>query len=239
MDVYNALEMNYLQIPFLFPIQSVSAVKFTSALGYTNDFTLQNTATLSHCDTIYIVFPRNSNERTISYNPEIRAQLSINGVYYPKERLSTNGSDVRFTNLIHDALNINNNPLMTPGKDITTSFRPYNVVKRINTTDNYICDLIYFGKGDRSNFFYGVPLSTDEDFMGGISSNGQTVQIELVGERNALDPTLNQFNYTEAPIAIFLQDDILKMYSMKPPGKPQIQLTNATLDQIVASGGTA
>jgi hypothetical protein len=46
-------------------------------------------------------------------------------------------------------------------------------------------------------------------------------------------------NRTEAPVAIFLEDKLLKIYSMKPPGKPQIQITRATLDQIVASGGQA
>ena len=53
MDVYNALEYNYLQVPLLFPIQIVSNVKFTSALGSSSSMTLQNTATLSHCDTVY------------------------------------------------------------------------------------------------------------------------------------------------------------------------------------------
>ena len=75
--------------------------------------------------------------------------------------------------------------------------------------------------------------------MGGISSNGATVQIELIGDRDGICDTVNDENYTEAPVAVFLEDKLLKIYSMKPPGKPQIQITNATLDQIVASGGTA
>ena len=58
MDVYNALEYNYLQVPLLFPIQTVSNVKFTSALGSSSSMILQNTATLSHCDTVFVVFPK-------------------------------------------------------------------------------------------------------------------------------------------------------------------------------------
>ena len=87
---------------------------------------------------------------------------------------------------------------------------------------------------DNSNFFIGVPLSTDEDFMGGISSNGQTVQIELVGERSSENQNINARDWTEAPEAIFLEDKILKIYSMKPAGRKQIDITNATLEQIAA-----
>ena len=236
MDVYNALEMNYLQIPLLFPIQTISNTKFTSPMR-TGHFT--NTATLSHCDTMFVVFPANSNERTVSYNPEISAQLNINSKYYPREQLSTNGFDERFMNLAYDALNINNNPLMTPGEDIVASLRPYFRLSMVEVAKNARYDSYQLAHGDKSNFFYAVPLSTDEDFMGGISSNGSTVQIELVGDRDSLNAAVNAVDRTEAPVAIFLEDKLLKIYSMKPPGKPQIQITNATLDQIVASGGQA
>ena len=241
MDVYNALEMNYLQIPLLFPIQTTSNVKFTSAMGTASHFTLQNTATLSHCDTIFVVFPANSHETTVSFNPEIIAQLNINGKYYPREQLSTNGFDERFMNLQYDALNINNNPLMTPGEDIAGSLRPYVHTKTIAAATKAMFDRYTMSSGDKSNFFFAVPLSTDEDFMGGISSAGSTVQIELVGDRDSvvLASKGTGVNYTEAPVAIFLEDKLLKIYSMKPPGKPQIQITSATLDQIVASGGQA
>ena len=240
MDVYNALEMNYLQIPLLFPIQTTSNVKFTSAMGTQAHFTLQNTATLSHCDTIFVVFPANSNETTVSFNPEIKAQLNIDGKYYPREPLSTNGFDERFINLAYDALNINNNPLMTPGEDIVASMRPYICTKQVDTANKAMYDKYTVCDGDKSNFFFAVPLSTDEDFMGGISSAGSTVQIELVGDRDSLvAANVGTEDYTEAPVAIFLEDKLLKIYSMKPPGKPQIQITSATLDQIVASGGQA
>ena len=240
MDVYNALEMNYLQIPLLFPIQTVTNVKFTYPIGTQQHFTLQNAATLSHCDTVFIVFPGNSNERTVSFNPEISAHLCINSKYYPREHLPTARNDPRFTNLIHDALNINNNPLMTPGHDISNSIYPYVDTDNLETQTNTRRLIKWFNNAyDRSNFVYAVPLSTDEDFMGGISSNGSTVQIELIGDRDSDSEETNQGNLTEAPVAIFLEDKLLKIYSMKPPGKPQIQITNATLDQIVASGGQA
>ena len=239
MDIYNALEMNYLQIPLLFPIQTVTNTKFTYPMGDATHFTLQNAATLSHLDTIYVVFGKTANCRTVSYNPEIKAHLNINSKYYPREQISTGDGDPKFINLVYDALNINNNPLMTPGNDISNSFKIYNKSLIMNHTKNALGDLYELNAGDHSNFVFAVPLSTDEDFMGGISSNGSTVQIELIGSRDSLCNDINTYNYTIAPVAISLEDKLLKIYSMKPPGKPQIQITNATLEQIVASGGTA
>ena len=70
--------------------------------------------------------------------------------------------------------------------------------------------------------------------MGGISSNGSTVQIELIGDRNSVSQLINAKNWTQPPEAIFLEDKLLKIYSMKPQGKKQIDITNATLEQIAA-----
>ena len=234
MDVYNQLEYNYLQFPLLFPIQTVTNVKFTSALGQNSHFTLQNTATLSHCDTIFVVFPWDVNSRTCFTNPEISSQLNINGKYYPREAYST-VNDPRFFNMELDALNINNNPLVSISDDVNTSINPYLIYTTYDQAGASTyrvfesrCDQ------DRSNFFIGVPLSTDEDFMGGISSNGSTVQVELVGDRNSVSADVNQENWTQPPEAIFLEDKLLKIYSMKPQGRKQIDITNATLEQIAA-----
>ena len=232
MDVYNSLEYNYLQVPLLFPIQTVSNVKFTKSLG-TGPFTLQNTATLSHCDTVFVVFPSDVNSRTCFTNPEITCQLNINGKYYPRERVRT-VHDPRFINMVMDSLNINNNSLVSVSKDVIDSLKVYCRWTHLQTTENclYSCATPIFH--DNSNFFIGVPLSTDEDFMGGISSNGQTVQIELVGDRTSDCAKVNSHNWTEAPEAIFLEDKILKIYSMKPAGRKQVDITNATLEQIAA-----
>ena len=230
MDVYNSLEYNYLQVPLLFPIQTVSNVKFTKSLG-TGPFTLQNTATLSHCDTVFVVFPYDVNSRTCFTNPEITCQLNINGKYYPRERVRT-VHDPRFINMVFDSLNINNNSLVSVSNDVVKSLKVYRQFNFLQTDKNRIYSTFAPLNCDNSNFFIGVPLSTDEDFMGGISSNGQTVQIELVGDRTSEDQNVNSQNWTEAPEAIFLEDKILKIYSMKPAGRKQIDITNATLEQI-------
>lgn len=232
MDVYNSLEYNYLQVPLLFPIQTVSNVKFTKSLGV-GPFTLQNTATLSHCDTVFVVFPFDVNSRTCFTNPEVTCQLNINGKYYPRERVRT-VHDPRFINMVLDSLNINNNSLVSVSDDVANSLKVYKQYTYLQTDKNRIYSVFAPIICDNSNFFIGVPLSTDEDFMGGISSNGQTVQIELVGDRTSEYPNVNSQYWTEAPEAIFLEDKILKIYSMKPAGRKQIDITNATLEQIAA-----
>ena len=70
--------------------------------------------------------------------------------------------------------------------------------------------------------------------MGGISSNGSTVQVELVGARGSHNPNVNQHDWTQAPEALFLEDRLLKIYSMKPAGRKQIDITSATLEQVSA-----
>ena len=236
MDVYNALEYNYLQVPLLFPIQTVSNVKFTSPLGTNTNFTLQNTATLSHCDTVFVVFPYDVNSRTCFMNPQLNCQLNINGKYYPRERYNT-VDDPRFMNMELDALNINNNPLFSISDDVAFSITPFVKATEINHTDNCYYSVYNYHTGDikdKTNFFIGVPLSTDEDFMGGISSNGSTVQVELVGSRGSHNTNVNNENWTQAPEALFLEDRLLKIYSMKPAGRKQIDITSATLEQVSA-----
>ena len=159
--------------------------------------------------------------------------MNINGKFYPRERISTI-DDVRFYNLELDALNINNNPLISISEDVRKSIQLYEHFKNYNTADNSISDVWARSDGDISSFFIGIPLSTDEDFMGGISSNGSTVQIELLLDRNSHNSNVNALNWSEAPEALFLEDKIMKIYSMKPAGRKQIDITSATLEQIAA-----
>ena len=70
--------------------------------------------------------------------------------------------------------------------------------------------------------------------MGGISTSG-TVQVQLVGAR--LSNGGNQATSYGNPVAIFTEDAILKIRSMKPPGTPQITFTHASIEQLLAAAG--
>ena len=86
--------------------------------------------------------------------------------------------------------------------------------------------------GDNSNFFIGIPFADSEDFMGGISTVG-TVQVELAGERK-VNTAIKKVKFT-LPTGIYYQDAFLKIRSVKPVGRSQIEITNASIEQILGA----
>ena len=118
-------------------------------------------------------------------------------------------------------------------KDIANSIQPYHI-RHDSAANGALTKKVVYNSGDRSNFCIGLPLADSEDFMGGISTAG-TVQVQITGQR------LNKGGIDQvvfgAPVAIFTQDAILKIRSMKPPGSPQISVTHASVEQVIASAG--
>jgi len=226
-NIYNALMAQYLEVPLYFPVQEVKTTRFNQTLSTSTTKDLTCSTTLNHCDSMFIVFNKNTKDRTCFLNPEFtKFQVNIDGKYYPRETYGT-VDDVKFTNLSYDALNVNNNTLLSISDDVARSLQPYtNVQEYAAETADPTSEKIYWAT-DRSNFFIGIPFSNDEDFMGGINHPG-TAQIQLSLTRGTGD------DYPQAPTAIFLEDKILKIRAMKPPGSPQIQLTNASIEQIKA-----
>ena len=73
----------------------------------------------------------------------------------------------------------------------------------------------------------GIPFCDSKDFMGGISTTG-TVQIELHGTRDKIS------NIKYKATAICFEDALLKIRAVKPDGRPQIEITNASIEQLAA-----
>ena len=73
----------------------------------------------------------------------------------------------------------------------------------------------------------GLPFADSEDFYGGISTSG-TVQIELSGEREKLS------NIQYKATAICFEDALMKIRAVKPDGRSQIEITNASIEQLLA-----
>jgi hypothetical protein len=231
MEVYNALSMKYLEVPLLFPIQEVKSVKFSQQLqdSTSNQVAESLTAstTINHCDSMFIVFPRTVNDRVTFINPELtQFQINIDGKLYPRDRYAT-VDDVKFTNMVYDAMNVNNNVLLSISEDVANSLQPYRKIQTSTDAGVLTASNVYIMK-DRSNFMIGIPFTNDEDFMGGIHNLGTAqIQIQLTKAQSANAPY-----FKHAPVAIFLEDCILKIRSMKPPGTPQITITHATIEQI-------
>ncbi len=226
MDVFNALAAKYIQVPLIFPIQTVQIKDFTNPITDGADhFTTANTLALKHCDAMFTVFRHGEYARTCFENPFIRFQFNVDGKMYPREEMET-FDDERFLNQTLDALNINNSLLSSVSEDLRTSLQPYtNVI--VAAQNGTVSNAPEFSGGDYSNFMIGVPFCDSEDFMGGISTTG-TVQIELHGDRKKL--TTIEYR----PTAICFEDALLKIRAVKPNGRPQIEITNASIEQLMS-----
>ena len=235
MEVFNALSLKYLNVGMLFPIHQVQIRDFTQdlPLASKSDVPVRyNTAAtigLTHCDTMFIVFRRSQHSRTCFTNPQITYRVNIGGKFYPNETYKT-FDDQRHVNLLLDSLNVNNSLLTSISKDILTSTQPF-YHRIVYDAEGKGTDKKCWNGGDNSNFFIGIPFADSEDFMGGLSTTG-TVQIELSGDRQV---------HTEAksvkfiaPVGIYYEDVLLKIRSQKPMGRSQIEVTTASIEQILS-----
>ena len=232
MDVFNALASQYVQVPLMFPIQLIESKDYTKVLG--NNGTIDNALTvqLKHADAMFTVFKKDVNSYSCFENPQIRYQFNVDGHFYPRQSF-TSVDDIRTLNHTLDALNFNNCLTTSLNKDCAASMQPYNKIQDC-AAGGAITEVVQYKAEERSNFCIGVPLADSEDFMGGISTAG-TVQIQIVGERLSTGG-INGQEFGN-PVAIFTEDAILKIRSMKPPGTPQICFTTATIEQVLAAAG--
>ena len=226
MDVFNALAAKYIQVPLIFPIQRIQIKDFTDLLPNNNGhFTTANTLALKHCDAIFTVFRNGENARTCFENPFINFQFNVDGKLYPRESNRTY-YDERFLNLTLDALNLNNSLITSLSADLRSSLQPYTNMLRA-TESGALTEVEEWCGHDYSNFMIGLPFCDSEDFYGGISTSG-TVQIELSGEREKLSDI--QYKAT----AICFEDCLMKIRAVKPDGRSQIEITSASIEQLLA-----
>ena len=235
MEVFNALSLKYLNVGMLFPIHQVQIRDFTQELPLASKSDVPvryNTAAtigLTHCDTMFIVFRRSQHSRTCFTNPQITYRVNIGGKFYPNETYQT-FDDQRHVNLLLDSLNVNNSLLTSISKDILTSAQPF-YHRIVYDAEGKGTDKKCWNGGDNSNFFIGIPFADSEDFMGGLSTTG-TVQIELSGDRQ-VDTAIRGAKYI-APVGIYYEDVLLKIRSQKPMGRSQIEVTTASIEQILS-----
>ena len=232
MDVFNALAAQYVQVPLMFPIQLIESKDYTKHMGTDGNIDNAMTIQLKHADAMFTIFKKDINSYSCFENPQISYQFNIDGKFYPRQAFDS-VDDIRTLNMTLDALNFNNCMTTSINKDMADSIQPYHYNYTSDTSGTLTGAAIY-GKGDRSNFCIGIPLADSEDFMGGISTAG-TVQVQITGAR-LTKGGLEGESYAQ-PIALFTEDAILKIRSMKPPGTPQISITHASIEQVLAASG--
>jgi hypothetical protein len=235
MDVYNQVLSRFINQPMLFPIQTIISKDFSGAMPKATNaqINMAMTNALNHCNSMFVVFKKSNNDRTCFENPMIKWQVNIDGKYFPREQYQTY-SDHKNMNLFLDATNFNGNGLFSVPNDIYHSLQPF-LTTRTYTQAGDGTETLTFVPKDRSNFAIGIPFCEDDTFQAGIHSGG-TVQVELLGSRTGIFPTM----YADAnPSALYVEDCILKLRSVKPSGEAQIAYTHATPEQLLSSAVVA
>ncbi|KAI5502267.1 protein of unknown function, DUF4106 family [Trichomonas vaginalis G3] len=175
---------------------------------------------------MFVLFRRTINDYSCFYNPGIKYHINIDGKYYPREEYST-VEDMRSYNLTLDAMNFNNNFTTTINPEMQSSIMPY--VKVWTHTG-----------GQKLN----IQMETVQTF--GLAFHLLTqktlwvvFQLLVQFKYNILVTETVQMNEAKKftkPIALFTEDALLKIRSMKPAGAPQIGITTASIEQILAAG---
>ncbi len=241
MDVFNSISAKYAQIPLIFPVQKIISKDFTTNLA-TGDGMIDTALTvqLKHADGMATIFKKGVHSHSCFENPQIRYQFNIDGKTFPRHEYET-VDDLRNTNQTLDFLNFNNLATTSIDKDLANSLQPYyklckfETIENENETKTLSSTYVVYHSGDRSNFMIGIPFADGSDFQGGISTNG-TIQIQLKGNRVNNGGNKN-VEYTQ-PVALFTEDAILKIRTIKPPGTPHISLTEASIEQVIAAAGS-
>ena len=234
MDVFNSISARYQQIPLIFPIQKIESKEFATPLDSEEHIDTGLTVQLRHADGMAVVFKKDLNSHSCFENPQIKYQFNIDGKTFPRQEYAT-VDDLRTINQTLDYLNFNNLATTSIDKDLSNSLQPYTKILPFAAGGgNHEKPTAMYTSGDRSNFMIGIPFADGCDFQGGISTNG-TIQIQLKGTR--LDYGGNESVKYLRPEAIFTEDAILKIRTVKPPGSPQISITNASIEQVIAAAG--
>jgi hypothetical protein len=234
MDVANGLAYRFAEIPLIFPITLLEARDYTTPLGTSSIINTAMTISLVNADACYTIFKEHNIYSTQCFtNPCINYGLLIAGKYYPRENYNTI-DDHRNWNQTLDALNVNNSNMTSIHDDMRSSIQPYTKCYKYDADAKKSTEYRWT-MGDHSNFANGTPFCDSEVFQGGITTG--SIQIQLIGQRLTVADvplTKTKIDYQQ-PVGIFTQDALMKIRSIKPAGKPQIEITNARVEQVVGT----
>ena len=199
MDVNEELKARYSDKPLTFPVSTFQISRFSGAPNWdTGSLNTVLCQSVNNCDTVFILFPKTPNERTVFRNPKLKSLQLICGEFgaYPQQPVDTFNSP-KFLNMCGDALNVNSSPLTSFNYDTANSF-----MDTILTRTGANADASQlFNKYDTSNFFVGIPFSIDDDFQGGLSSPSSNINFKLMAT-----PDMDLSEWKTPIIACFLID---------------------------------
>jgi hypothetical protein len=186
-DVVEELKAKYLERPLTFPVNFFNINRFAGSPNMQQLSHILST-TVNNCDTLFLLVPNTPNSLTCFFNPFIQNFQLDAGPYgtYPSQAMNTY-NDIRFINMIADALNVNNSVLTSFNKDCDSSFC---LAAHHCTVAGSVNEYIFkYQEGDKSNFFIGIPFSVDNDYQGGMSSPSSSIVFKVSGQALATDTT--------------------------------------------------
>ena len=193
-DVNEELKARYMDKPLTFPVNTFQISRFAGSPQYDSLNTVL-CQSVNNCDTVFLLFPKTPNERTVFRNPNLSSLQLICGEFgaYPQQPINT-FNDPKFLNMVGDALNVNASPLTSFSYDTANSFMSSTPIVTAASADGSAA----YRKHDTSNFFVGIPFSIDDDFQGGLSSPSANINFKLTGSSSV--------TWTTPIIAAFLID---------------------------------
>ena len=223
--------------PLTFPVSTFQIAKFTQPAGQGTPIEPYHSGggsvgspgqldcvlcqAINNCDTLFILPFEHGDEHTCCYNPHIENFQLHAGEYgtYPTQPFDTFDKAekqttrlIRYVNLIGDCLNVNNSALTSFNSD-TWGAQKYQLPFSTNVTNlkRNVIDDAYIGPNgkpfDKSNYFIGIPFSTDDDFQGGLSSPSSNINFKITGQ--IYNMTSTAITFTTPWTACFLIDGVI------------------------------
>ena len=226
MDICEMLKQKYLGgKPLTFPVSTFQIAKFTQPAGTGTAIQPASNAQLdcvlcqaiNNCDTLFILPFLTGLQHTVCTNPHIENFQLHAGEYgtYPTQPFDTFEKGIattrliRYINLVADCLNVNNSALTSFNSDAWGAHHYQLPVSGDMTRAT--ADTNYKGPNgvafDQSNYFIGIPFSTDDDFQGGLSSPSSNINFKITGQ--LYNTSSSAITYTTPFTACFLIDGVL------------------------------
>ena len=216
-NIYNQLAARYEQTALSFPIQTLTFHQMNGTIGHERwsssggQASVSSTAVPRFVDSIFFLFPLNSNYRTC-YDNILASEYSLKmGGYGTFPEVSYSSFSPEFLEVSANVFNVNND-LTGFNKDVVRSLNQ----SEYNETG--------FTPYDTSNFVLAIPTSTDNTFQQGQTSN-TTINYQLQLKLGANSPILSTAAHC-VPMIGFLKDSVLAI-QRRPGGAPPI----ITLDE--------
>ena len=229
MDICEMLKQKYLGgKPLTFPVSTFQIARFTAPVGAGSTIDPNEEGSLNcvlcqainNCDTLFILPFTTPYEKTICYNPHVRNFQLHAGEYgtYPTQPFDTwqagtkqETRHIRYLNLIADSLNVNSSNLTSFNNSVLGAHYYQLPVSGNSFNEQKDVDISYKGPNgenfDKSNFFFAIPFSTDDDFQGGLSSPASNINFKVTGQIKNLTDAKLQFNTPW--VAAFLIDGVI------------------------------